>query len=215
MERSSIGIVIPTLNEEKTVGKVISEICNLGIPIIVNDGSTDKSQEIANSLGAELVENSKTLGYDKSIENGFKKAIQLNCDYIITMDADGQHDRESLKKILKKLENYDIVVGERRMKQRFSEYMFSFYTKLRWNISDPLSGMKGYRKEVFIKKGNFDTYKSIGTELLAFSIKKRFKVAKIDIDIKERRSNPRFGSVLFANFKIIRALLITIIYFEV
>ena len=98
------------------------------------------------------------------------------------------------------------MVGNRNKKARIAEYLFSFYTTLLWNISDPLSGFKAYKIKLCKKIGYFDSYDSIGTEILLFALKNGMKVIEHDIKTKQRKGKSRFGSFFKANFKIIRSL---------
>ena len=92
MDRSRVAIVIPAFNEEKTISKVVRAANKFGKSIVVNDGSKDNTGEIAKRSGAIVFMHKINLGYDAALNTGFKKAAKLKFDYIITLDADGQHD---------------------------------------------------------------------------------------------------------------------------
>uniref|UniRef100_UPI00397E10D0 glycosyltransferase n=1 Tax=Salmonella sp. ZJHZ19_0081 TaxID=3159587 RepID=UPI00397E10D0 len=76
---------------------------------------------------------------------------QLNVDYVVTMDADGQHLPSCVCKVIDLLieDKLDLVVGKRPRFARFSEYLYSVYFSWLFNISDPLCGLKGYSKKSF------------------------------------------------------------------
>lgn len=99
----------------------------------------------------------------------------------------------------------DVVVGERQKKQRVSEYIFGWIMQMRYGIADPLCGMKAYKVQVFRRLGWFDSYGSIGTELVLFALKTRLRVVTISIPSQERVDQPRFGS-FSGNAKIFRAM---------
>jgi glycosyltransferase involved in cell wall biosynthesis len=207
MDRSRIGIIIPALNEENTVGRVISRTIQFGIPIVVDDGSADKTAEIARNNDAHVVIHRTNQGYDQALNSGFAYAANLGCEYIITIDADGQHNPENLATFIQTLEDgADVVIGIRDRQQRLAESIFSYVTFYKWGIRDPLCGMKAYRVVVYRTLGYFDSYHSIGTELMLFAAKKGFLLKQIPIITKERNDNPRFGHWFNANFWIIRAL---------
>ena len=78
MERSKIVIIIPALNEEKTISKIVKECRKYGKVIVVNDGSKDNTAFLAREAGAFVINNSKNLGYEKSLNRGFKLASKKN-----------------------------------------------------------------------------------------------------------------------------------------
>jgi glycosyltransferase involved in cell wall biosynthesis len=210
MERSQIGIVIPALNEENTISDVIRKCRNYGMPIVVDDGSTDHTSDVSRREKAEVVRHNVNQGYDSALNSGFKKAVSIGCQYVVTIDADGQHDPKILNSIISLLEQgSDIVIGIRNKRQRFSEHLFSFITKILYGISDPLCGLKGYRISVYHALGHFDSYNSIGTELALFSVRNGFRLQQIPIIVSDRIDQPRFGSKLDANYKILRAIFLS------
>ncbi len=66
---------------------------------MVDDGSQDKTGKIAKKLGAIVEKHKKNLGYDAALNTGFKKAAKLNVDFVVTLDADGQHKILLLKRL--------------------------------------------------------------------------------------------------------------------
>lgn len=67
-----------------------------------------------------------------------------------------------------------MVLGVRNSKPRFSEHLFALMTKRKFGIKDPLCGLKGYNVKVYEKLGHFDSYESIGTELMLLSARNNF-----------------------------------------
>ena len=208
-------LVIPTFNETNNISKNIKNLlkCEFDI-IIINDGSTDNTAEEINNFNICVVTHNLNQGYDKAIESGFKKALEQDYRYVITFDADGQHDYKDLKQFYKKLkEGNKVVIGKRINFQRFAEYLFSLYSKSFYKVSDPLCGLKGYNIELYKENGYFDNYNSIGTQLMFFCLNKKYKFCELPISINQRKGKSRFGGVIKSNFKIIIAL-IKSIYFN-
>lgn len=212
MDRSQVAVVIPALNESATIGAVVRSAGHYGIPIVVDDGSTDETAEIAREASAVVVRHASNRGYDRALDTGFSAAAGLDAQLIITLDSDGQHDPALIETYINIIEQgADVVVGIRDQRARISEHLFSWYTTLRFGIRDPLCGMKAYRSSVYVSLGHFDSYGSIGTELMLYAARNRFRIRQTPIKIRERCDLPRFGRVVSANYRIIHALLFSML----
>lgn len=110
--------VVPALDEEATIGTVIAEIrrADPGIAIVVvDDGSTDRTAEIARFAGATVLELPFNLGIGGAVQTGFRYALQEGFDIAVQIDADGQHVPWELERLLPPLleERADVVIGSR------------------------------------------------------------------------------------------------------
>jgi glycosyltransferase involved in cell wall biosynthesis len=207
MERHRIGIVIPALNEETTIGSVAFSASQYGVPIVVDDGSSDETGHLAKAVGANVVTHAINRGYDEALNSGLMRASELGCEYVITMDADGQHDPTILSSFISSLdEGADVVLGIRDRRQRLAEHVFAWVSFAKWGIRDPLCGMKAYRVKIYKELGHFDSYGSIGTELALYAAKNNKKIVQLPVKTRDRNDEPRFGRRYAANKKIIRAL---------
>lgn len=106
-------IGVPCLNEEKTLRGVIDEAKKYGDVLVVNDGSSDRSQEIIRELGVQSIIHSKRCGYGDSIGELFAMAKFNNYDVLVTLDADGQHDASEIPRFLRAVVSSNVVVGNR------------------------------------------------------------------------------------------------------
>lgn len=211
MERSRIAIVIPALNESASIVAVVESAGRYGIPIVVDDGSIDATAKLAKNAGAILVTHATNLGYDAALNSGFRKAAEMGCEVIVTVDADGQHDPSLIQEFIDGIAaGADVVIGIRSRKQRLAEHLFALYARLRFGIKDPLCGMKAYRTMVYSRLGYFDSCGSVGTELIIFAAKNDYKIRQIFFKVRERDGQSRFGLILAGNYKILRAMLLTI-----
>lgn len=207
MDRHRIGIVIPAFNEAATISNIVNNASHYGEPIVVDDGSSDGTGNLAKNAGAKVVSHDTNHGYDQALNSGFERATEIGCEYVITMDADGQHNPTILHSFIECLDaGADIVLGHRDRRQRLAEHVFAWVSHLKWGISDPLCGMKGYRIELYKKLGHFDSQGSIGTELAIYAVKNDYKVTQIPVLTRDRSDQPRFGQIYSANKKIFRAL---------
>ena len=203
-----IAIIIPAYNESATITSVVSSVSIYGYPIVVNDGSTDNTDKLASSAGALVISLDKNQGYDSALSIGIATAIKNDYDYAITIDADGQHDPSIIIKFVDKLmNNADLVVGVRNSFQRPSEFLFGQITKLLWGLSDPLCGMKGYRLSKFRLFDCLSNYNSVGTELTIRALRSGWNFQEVSIETFIRTGKSRFGSGLYANFKVLKAMI--------
>ena len=211
MDRSKVGIIIPAFNEENSIANVLKQCRTYGIPIVVDDGSRDLTSEISRNLGAEVVVHAINKGYDEALNSGFQTAATLGCEFVVTIDADGQHAPELIDKYVELLaDGADVVVGFRNEYQRFAERCFALMTRKLYRISDPLCGLKGYRMSVYNTLGHFDSYGSIGTELTLFAARSGCRIKQVPIVVSDRKGPSRFGPMLSANYKIFRAMLLSL-----
>ena len=207
MDGYKVGVVIPAFNEATTISNIVRTVSEYGIPIVVDDGSTDKTGFLAKESGAVLISHSKNLGYDEALNSGFKKAAELDVKFIISIDADGQHNPLLIKKFIDSFSsNCDVVIGIRSRRQRLAEHFFAWYTNYRFGIKDPLCGMKAYKTSLYRMKGSFDSFGSVGTELAIFAARNGHKINQVEFEVKERDGKSRFGHIVSGNYKIIRAM---------
>lgn len=210
MERPRLGVIIPALNESATIVAIVENVLAYGLPIVVDDGSIDKTAELARHAGAVVVSHESNRGYDQTLNSGFARAAELECAIVITLDADGQHDPSLLGKFGALIDQgADVVIGIRDKRQRLAETAFALITRLLYGILDPLCGMKAYRLSVYKALGHFDSYESIGTELALFAAKRGYRIEQIAVPVRERDGAPRFGRRLSANYRILRALIVS------
>lgn len=199
--------VLPALNESRTIANVVDSLRSYGDVVVVDDGSTDSTGELARVAGAFVVSHPMNLGYDQALESGLLWAAAQGYRYAVTLDADGQHSAPSIVMFARELDaGADLVVGVRDRKQRWAERLFSLIAKSLWNIEDPLCGMKGYRLKLVGDAGRFDTYSSVGTEFCIRAARSGFRIHQVKVSTSSRIGASRFGSGLRANILIIRAI---------
>lgn len=209
-DQQKVGIIIPAYNESFSIGRVVHDVSKYGQVIVVDDGSTDDTAFQAKKKFSKVVIHRENCGYDSALESGFKMAAEMGLHYVITIDADGQHNPLLVEQFIEALDDgFDIVFGSRDKKQRFAELVFGWLTFLRWGIRDPLCGMKAYRMSLYLARGYFDAYKSIGTDLAFFALKNNCSFKEITVITNTRiDGKPRFGQGIRANMKIFRAMIL-------
>ncbi|HET6560437.1 MAG TPA: glycosyltransferase family 2 protein [Marmoricola sp.] len=115
-----VAVVIPALNEAASLGPVLAALppATGGLPVLVvlvDDGSTDGTAEVAASAGALVARHARTLGQGDGLRTGFSVALHLGASVVVTMDADGQHDPEQLPALVEPVVDgrADYVQGSR------------------------------------------------------------------------------------------------------
>lgn len=169
MAKNTVSLIIPAYNEEERIVPFLASIAayynqypdSLYEVIVVNDGSKDKTAEVAIKAGEELPKFQVLSLNPNEGKGGAIRAgvLAATGDYIIFMDADGATGIDEMPKMMAALENSDIAVGNRWMQgaeterhsllRQFSGFAYRNYMKLfgLGNI-DTMCGFKGYKKEV-------------------------------------------------------------------
>jgi glycosyltransferase involved in cell wall biosynthesis len=200
-------VIIPALNEESSIFSVVSNIVPYANVIVVDDGSIDRTAEFAESAGGTIVSLEENQGYDEALNRGFIKAAEMNFDYAVTFDGDGQLPINALIMALEHLSTgkLDLVLGIRSEIARPSEKLFNWYAKKKYGVPDILCGLKGYSSSLYRDYGAFSYSRSIGTELSLYGLERNCSFEMVSLDVKRRVGPPRFGGIIRANARIISA----------
>lgn len=209
---NAVGIIIPALNEGKTIGDVVRRAAVFGKVFVVDDGSTDTTAQEAEKNGATVVTHNVNQGYDKAILSGFKAADTAGCRVVITLDADGQHLPETLPEMVNPLldNKADIALAIRPKPARFAEGVFRNVAKKHWGIGDILCGMKAYRIEVIRQHGYCFNEPTFGTATAMCAVDAGARMIQTNIDIRDRLDVPRIGRIVRANYRIFKGMVIAL-----
>lgn len=114
MENYKVSIVMPAYNEAEAIGDVLDAVFALELPelevIVVDDGSHDRTGEVARAKGARVIRHPYNRGNGAAVRSGIRAAMG---DIVVIMDADGQHDPADIPRLLEKMDSYDMAVGAR------------------------------------------------------------------------------------------------------
>ena len=192
-----VTVGIPAYNEEKNIAKIIVKLKKTVDQIIVcDDGSTDSTSEIAESLGATVVKHAKNSGYGMAIRSIFLKSREINADILVTLDADGQHKIEDINKIIKPVVDgeADISIGSRFLKEDnntpgYRKLGVKIITKvtnssLSEKITDAQSGFRAYNNKVLQSLTPADSGMGISTEILIKSSNLGLKIVEVPTEIQ-------------------------------
>ncbi|HEY0254364.1 MAG TPA: glycosyltransferase family 2 protein, partial [Kofleriaceae bacterium] len=112
-------LIVPAFNEEQTLGGLLAEIRGLGAigaeiqTVVVDDGSSDRTAEVARDGGARVIELCGNLGIGGAVQSGLRLAAREKFDFAVQIDGDGQHPPSELARLLAAAGTNDLVVGTR------------------------------------------------------------------------------------------------------
>ena len=192
-----ITVGIPAYNEEKNIAKIIVGLKKIADQIIVcDDGSTDLTSRIAESLGVTVIKHPKNVGYGSAIRSIFLKAREINAECLVTIDADGQHRVEDVNKVINQISNgeSDIVIGSRFLDEsrkevpNYRKVGIKVITKLtnatiKKQLTDSQSGFRAYSKKVLNELDLSELGMGISTEILIKASSKNFRISEVPIKI--------------------------------
>ncbi len=153
-------VVIPALNEARAIREVVRDALSYcGKVIVVDDGSNDGTGDAIADLPVERIRHEQPQGKAAALLDGFRRACELNCDGVLTMDGDGQHAAIDLPRLLAAAAKYPqhIIIGARLLgrdntpgKNRFGNRQADFWVS--WacgqHVVDSQSGQRYYPRDV-------------------------------------------------------------------
>lgn len=207
-EPIEVSVVMPCLNEEQTIGLCIEKALQafetydiLGEVIVADNGSTDSSVEIAESLGARVVHQPER-GYGNAYLKGFAEA---KGKYIIMGDSDNTYDFSEIDKFLQPLQNgYDFVSGN-RLKSKImpgampwlhkhigNPFLSGFLNLLfHTGLSDAYCGMRGFTKEAYEQIRPISAGMEFNLELLINAAKSKLRMTEMPITLHPRKGESK------------------------
>jgi glycosyltransferase involved in cell wall biosynthesis len=152
--------VIPAYNESRTIAEVVNKTLKyVDSVVVVNDQSTDNTEELAFEAGADTIDTKGKRGAGKAIRMGIDLALHQHAEAIVLIDGDGQHNPDCIPDMLRYLKSYDMVVTSRFMDKlvltnvppyrRFGIWMITFaYNFLgSFKVKDSQCGLRAFRTE--------------------------------------------------------------------
>jgi len=206
--------IIPAYNEEKNVREVVLRLKKIpGIePVVVDDGSTDSTAEVAKKLGVVVIRHEKNRGKGEAIRTGLGYALgEGDADYVVTIDADMQYPPEEVAKLLKKLEDgkVDFVSGFRNPKEipyanRFGNFVWKIFFNFLFkaNFKDTNCGLTAFNMKTaeILRKTTFGGY-VVDNAIRMEVAKSNLKVAQVYVKVAYgKRRISKFAKMAFGNF---------------
>ena len=191
MKINNIWAVIPAYNEKKSIGKIIKKTKNyIDKVVVVDDGSNDRTKEVAEKSGAVALRHIVNLGKGAALKTGCDFAIKKGAKFIIALDADAQHNPDDIPRFIEKLKKYDIVFSYRKASNemplvlRFGNWFISNIVRFLYgvNLNDTQCGFRAFSEDTYRKiRWNASDY-SMESEMISRAGKQRLKYAQIPIE---------------------------------
>ena len=226
-------VLIPAFNEEENIQKVIQSIPKkvLGISevkvLVVNDGSTDKTMDMAMNGGAyRVVSHKKNLGVGAAFMTGIRNAISMNADIVVAVDADSQFDSNQIPELILPILNNqaDVVIGSRFQNKkpknipRIKYLGNKIFTKIvsslvQQKFTDTQTGFRAYSKEALLNISVVSDFTYTQEVLIDLKFK-GMQITEVPISVKydDKRKSRVVKNIFKYSSKVLAILIRTLVY---
>lgn len=227
--KGKVLFVIPAYNEGKNIEKVLNEIkqdVSYADIVVINDCSKDNTREIVLKNNVKCIDNVFNMKYAMAVQTGIKYAYENDYDYVIQMDADGQHIAKEAAKLYETIlkDNVDIVIGSRYLEdlgykcpffRRVGTKIFEWLIKIfcKEKIADPLSGFQCLNKAVireYATMGKYPEYPD--ANLIIKMFREGYKIKEIPVKMRLRENGESMHSGIIKPIKYMINMFYTIFF---
>ena len=222
-----ILIGITAYNEADNLPSILAKLKDTYDVIVIDDGSHDATKEISQFYGATVLKHLLNIGQGCADITKYKYAIEMNYDYLVEIDGDGQHDPAEIHKFIERLDigDADIVQGSRISGSNYNSAPFfrktflPFYTALLnyltgYSLTDCMCGFRAYKVDAL--KSIEDVFDQmlepqyLAAEALIRFSKKGLKVVEIPIHLRPRASGESYKGFIRYGMGVLKAILRTL-----
>jgi glycosyltransferase involved in cell wall biosynthesis len=186
---------MPALNEGKYIGSLVLKTRQyVDQVIVVDDGSTDDTVEIAKLAGAKVIQHKHNKGYGAAIQSIFAEAKKVNPDVLVILDADGQHNPQEIPNLIKPIldGDYDCVIGSRqgqakkipfyrRIGQRI--ILRSVKTISENQLNDSECGFRAFSRKAIKTLKLKESGMAVSAETVAEATRKNLKITQVPVNV--------------------------------
>jgi len=193
-------VAVPAFNEEPTIGSVVLKAREFAREVIVvDDGSTDRTAEVAQLAGAKVIQHDSNRGYGSALRSIFNYARESSADLLVILDGDGQHDPTAIPDVVRPVQQgmADMSIGSRFLNgqtssrvPRFRHFGIGVLTRLTnrgsrkgAKVRDAQSGFRAYSRKAIEMLDPRDTDMGASTEIIWDANKHGLRIVEVPIDV--------------------------------
>ena len=205
-----VGLLLPAYNEERNIQIIIKDAKKY-LPgskiVVVDDGSMDRTSELASGMGTTVLKHGKNMGKGNTLKTGFKYFLKNPVDFLIVTDTDGQYKIKDARKIVAALENNkgDVVSGYRTPSDmpyanRAGNFIWRtlFNLFFHTNLKDTNCGFIGFNRKALKKLRRVYGGYIIENSMLADCVKEKLKVVQVPVRVYYgKRKITKFARMFF------------------
>ena len=197
---------MPAYNEGKYIGSMVLKTRQyVDEVIIVDDGSTDDTSEIAKLAGATVVRHDLNMGYGAAIQRILAEARERNPEILVLLDADTQHNPGEIPEIIKPiLDGFDLVIGSRKQQvghipryRRIGQRIILFFAQLLSgkNLSDSECGFRVFSRKAIATLELKETGMAVSAETIAEASSKGLRVTEVPVNVTYTKDSSTLNPV--------------------
>ncbi len=193
--RPKVAAAIPAFNEETYIGTIVLKARQyVDEVIVVDDGSSDQTADVARLAGATVIRHEQNKGYGASIQTLLTEAKKKDLNILVLLDADAQHNPDEIPELIKPIsDGFDIVIGSREQRRddvpryrRIGQRVISVFSHILSGerVSDSESGFRVFSEKAIASLELKESGMAAGAETIARAAEKGLKITERPISIR-------------------------------
>jgi len=204
--RPKVIAIIPAYNEEKYIGTVVLKSRQYVDEVIVaDDGSTDRTKDVAKLAGASVIIHEQNMGYGASLQALFKEARKKNPGILVLLDADSQHNPDEIPKLIRPIsEGFDVIIGSREQQKgnipayrRMGQGVLAHFSRILSgkNVVDSECGFRAFSPKAIAELELKQNGMAVSAEMIAAAADKGLKVTQVPVSAIYTEDGSTLGPV--------------------
>jgi glycosyltransferase involved in cell wall biosynthesis len=194
---TGVSVVIPAYNEELVIGSVVLKACRIvNKVIVVDDGSVDRTAEVARYAGADVIRLEANQGKAHALLLGLERARDLGCTAAVTLDGDGQHTTDDIARVVRPVLDgkADLVIGSRFLKKkngipayrRAGQKALDVFTSVGsgYACTDSQSGFRAFSKKALANLDIVSQGYRIESDIIAHFVERGLVIGEVPIAVR-------------------------------